>query len=202
MPSRRFFKFTIVSGAAIALALVVFAITFHSNPELRVTKGPVVIVKKSPQLSLPAETVYGLPVRLKIPTLNVDANILDMGLTGSGNMDVPSTLVDVGWYKYGPHPGDRGSAVIAGHLGVGGPGVFVGLIKLQKGDKLVVVDDKGQTINFNVRELQTYDQASHPSEVFNSSSGTHLNLITCTGTWMAAERTYSQRLVVFADKSI
>jgi LPXTG-site transpeptidase (sortase) family protein len=145
---------------------------------------------------------YGLPLRLIIPKINVDANILYMGLTPTGDMDVPADLVNVGWYKFGPHPGDKGSAVIAGHLeGVKDLGVFIDLDKLQKGDILSTLDDKGVTTTFAVRELKTYPQKDRPSEIFHSEDGAHLNLITCTGIWNNTTKRYSQRLVVFADKT-
>ena len=114
-------------------------------------------------------------------------------------MDAPPNLSDVGWYELGTRPGDIGSAVIDGHLGVGEPGVFIDLHKLQKGDDFTVLDDKGQTITFVVRETKTYKPDDHPSEVFTSSEGRHLNLITCTGDWDKRIHGMSNRLVIFAD---
>ena len=145
----------------------------------------------------------GPPARLEIPKIKVDAIVEDMGLTSAGNMDVPTSIVDVGWYEYGPHPGDPGSAVIAGHLDgrKGEPGVFRYLSELKPGDGLATVDRQGRVTDFVVRQIRTYDQNAHPSEVFNAVSGTHLNLITCTGAWDLAQHRFTQRLVVFADKT-
>lgn len=126
-----------------------------------------------------------------------------MGLTKDGAMAVPTNVVDVGWYKYGSLPGNKGDAVIAGHLDglQGQPGVFSGLDKLQKGDRVSVVDSENHTASFVVRETQTYDQNAQPSEVFTASdTGAHLNLITCTGAWDKAQHRFAERLVVFADK--
>ena len=150
----------------------------------------------------PKEAAIGLPVRLTIPKLNIDTTILHLGLTKEGNMDVPSDLVNTGWYKYGPRPGNVGSAVIAGHLeGVKEKGIFIHLGNLVKGDTISVHDDTGATISFIVREARLYNQDERPAEVFNNTNGSHLNLITCTGTWNNAQQRYSKRLVVFADKS-
>jgi LPXTG-site transpeptidase (sortase) family protein len=123
-----------------------------------------------------------------------------MGLTASGDMEAPKTNEDSGWYKYGPHPGNTGSAVIAGHLGVGSRAVFTQLGMLTKGDIVSVTDDRGQTVSFIVTHTRTYAYNTEPSEVFTSSTGAHLNLITCNGDWDATKRTYSERLVVFTDK--
>ncbi len=157
-------------------------------------------VTPSPQLAK-LEPSYGLPIRLVIPKINVDAGILYMGLTPQGDMEVPTKIDELGWYKFGPNPGEEGSAVIAGHLGVGEPGIFMNLDKLEIGDTFSVIDNNGQFIYFVVREIKTYNSTDHPSEVFFSDSGSHLNLITCSGDWDKTKQGMSKRLVVFADKT-
>lgn len=144
---------------------------------------------------------YGVPARLIIPKINVDANVIQVGLTALGNMESPNTNTDAGWYRYGPRPGNEGSSVIAGHVGLGSiKGVFSQLRTLQQGDMIMVIDNKGDTVSFIVRTTKLYDKDAQPVEVFSSTSGSHLNLITCEGTWESPQQTYSQRLVVFADK--
>jgi len=68
----------------------------------------------------------GLPVRLKIPKINVDSAFEYVGLTPQGAMDVPKGPAEVGWFKLGTRPGEIGSAVVAGHSGWknGIPAVF------------------------------------------------------------------------------
>lgn len=141
-----------------------------------------------------------LPVRLTIPAINVNANIQQVGFTKLREMEVPSNTIDVGWFKLGPLPGERGSAVIDGHFnGVDGKtGVFADLHKLKQGDKLYVEDGSGTTTTFVVRENRIYDPG-HSDDVFSRSDGTYLNLITCDGAWDEAKKSYSKRLVVFAE---
>lgn len=191
----------ILSSTATLLFILFFVFGFHK----RQTAPMVQAADKTmvAQSSLPKKLNYGLPVRLVIPKLNVNTTVEDMRLTAAGNMAVPTDVVGVGWYEYGPHPGNKGSAVMAGHLDglQGQPGVFAQLDKLQQGDQVLVVDDTGKTVSFVVRETRTYGQDEQPSEVFNSSDGSHINLITCTGDWYASQHSYAKRLVVFADKS-
>lgn len=145
----------------------------------------------------------GLPVRLKIPNLNVDAPFEYVGLTPDGAMDVPKERANVAWFNLGQRPGENGSAVIAGHYGWknGKASVFDNLYKLHKGDKLYIEDENGATLTFVVRESRRYDPEADASDVFGSSDGKpHLNLITCEGVWDEASKTYSKRLVVFTDK--
>ena len=172
----------------------------HSSVPLR--SSPTLAVSTHPPLPR-ANTNYGLPTRIQIPKLRVDAHVIYVGLTKDGNMSVPTNVVDAGWYKYGALPGNDGTAVIAGHLdGLRGePGVFSDLTKLAAGDTITVTETNGLTLSFIVRETRSYLQNEQPAEVFTSASGVHLNLITCTGSWDSAEHRFAKRLVVFADKA-
>ncbi|MDP3970863.1 MAG: class F sortase [bacterium] len=145
----------------------------------------------------------GLPARLTIPVISVDAVVIPVGLTSDGAMDVPKDPAEVAWYSLGPRPGEKGSAVIAGHYDWinNESAVFDNLSKLSKGDKIFVEDENGETITFVVREIRTYGKDDDASDVFGSDDDkAHLNLITCTGVWNKAEKTYSERLIVFTDK--
>jgi len=130
----------------------------------------------------------------------VNAAIQPLGVTPNGEMDVPGNIVDVGWFKPGPRPGEKGSAVIAGHFDGknGEAGVFFNLYKLKEGDKIYIKDDKGVSITFVIRESRTYDPG-YAEDVFSSNNGIHLNLITCDGVWDGVKKSYSKRLVVFTD---
>jgi len=144
-----------------------------------------------------------LPTRLIIPAIKVNASVEYLGVTAGGEMDVPKGPDDVAWFDLGPRPGEVGSAVIAGHEGWKNniPAVFDNLFKLKIGDKISVIDDTGTTTIFIVTEVGTYDQSGDATNVFSSNDGkAHLNLITCEGTWNAAEKSYSNRLVIFTDK--
>ena len=173
-----------------------------------ILKSPV----QSERASLPANIIFsynqekvnsGLPVRLKIPTINVDATVEYVGVTPLGAMDVPKGPINVAWFELGPRPGENGSAVIAGHSGWkdGVKAVFNNLDKLNIGDKIYVEDEFGATTTFVVQKVRTYDPKADTSSIFGSSDGkAHLNLITCVGFWDKVNKDSSNRLVVFADK--
>ncbi len=161
------------------------------------------VVHTAAVYSKPAQAHVGLPARLKIPKLNINAAIEYVGLTPSGLMNVTKSLDTVSWFKFGQIPGLNGSAVIAGHSGEanGVTAVFNDLHRLQPGDKLSVEDDKGASITFVVRGSRSYDPAADASTVFGSNDGaSHLNLITCEGIWNNTSKSYSKRLVVFTDR--
>lgn len=143
------------------------------------------------------------PVRVRIPAIGVDAAVQKVGLTASGTMGIPTNYTDIAWYKDGPLPGAPGSAVIDGHLdGINTPrAVFYDLEKLKPGDLVEVEDANGKTRMFRVVESKYYDyKASSTQEIFwGDASKARLNLITCTGDWIKANRTYDERVVVFTE---
>lgn len=155
------------------------------------------------ETNLPAQADSGLPVRLKIPKINIDVALESVGLTPDGRVGVPDDHTTAAWFNLGPRPGQDGSAVIAGHYGwrAGKPSAFDDLYTLRKGDEVYVEDDEGVTISFVVRESRRYDPEVMASDVFDSGDGkSHLNLITCEGVWDKISQNYSDRLVVFTDR--
>lgn len=137
---------------------------------------------------------------LRIPKIKVDAVIKDMGLTSQGTMAVPGNGSDVGWFSLGTRPSEIGSAVIGGHNRWNSrSAVFAHLDQLQKGDVIYVVDVKGVSTSFIVQGTHTYNATDANSGIFESTSGSHLNLITCSGVFNPLIKDYSKRLVVFTD---
>jgi LPXTG-site transpeptidase (sortase) family protein len=197
--SKRTLLVVTLTGLPLALALVLFFVL--KNPAQH---GPTSLTTNTVTPPKQEKVNPGLPVRLKIPKINVDAVVEYVGLTSQGDMGAPKGPDGVAWYKLGPRPGDNGSAVMAGHYGRwknGQGSVFDNLSKLIKGDNLYVIDEKGATTTFVVRELRTYNPNDDHAEVFISKDGkAHLSLITCEGVWNEAQKTYSNRLVVFTDK--
>lgn len=59
---------------------------------------------------------------------------LPLGITSSGEIEVPADAAQAGWWQDGPEPGEPGASVILGHVDSSrGPGVFYGLNKLGRG---------------------------------------------------------------------
>lgn len=185
------------------LVALVLVLVFNANKP----------VKTSPQQTKKVEAaqkqqavIYGVPVKLKIPKISVDAAVSLVGLTQGGDMQAPTGGQEVGWYKMGARPGNNGTAVIAGHYGQwenGEGSVFDNLNKLQKGDEIYIQDENDATVAFVVRELKLYKQDQKDPAVFNFASDgkAYLTLITCQGAWNAGQSSYSDRLVVFAERS-
>ncbi len=159
---------------------------------------------KSPALAAnaPAKTAGSaeLPARLEIPSINIDAAVLQVGIGKSGNMAVPPNFIDVGWYKYGTIPGQVGSAVIDGHVdnGLALDGVFKHLGDVKLNDDIYIISNGGKRLHFVVTDIQTYPFTDVPTDIlFNQKDAARLNLITCEGAWVQGQKTYDHRLVIF-----
>jgi len=144
-----------------------------------------------------------LPQQLEIPAIGVKAPVEEVGLTSDGAMDVPKQWDDVGWYRYGPLPGDPGNSAIAGHLdSTTAPAVFWRLGALKPGDKIMVRLSDSKTITFVVTEKDSYAFDKAPIDrIFGPASSSNLNLITCGGSWDAFTKNYSNRIVIYATRA-
>jgi LPXTG-site transpeptidase (sortase) family protein len=145
------------------------------------------------------ETTISHPVYLEIPKLALTAPIKAKGLLKNGHMDVPDDRDTVAWYSPGTIPGQKGNAVLAGHVDdQKGPAVFFYLNRLTVGDFIHIQGKNGEKLTFVVTKKRAYDRHHAPiSLIFGPSSAKHLNLITCTGSFNRKQGTHEQRLVVY-----
>lgn len=141
------------------------------------------------------------PSSISIQKINVEAPIEKVGLDQKERMDVPKDFGNVGWYKLGYFPGERGSVVMAGHVDRknGDPAVFAQIKTLENGDEITVKDSQGKKLTYIVVDKQTYSYDKVPLlRVFGANDYRRLNLITCTGQFDTNSENYSNRLVVYA----
>ncbi|MFN8540167.1 MAG: class F sortase [Thermomicrobiales bacterium] len=158
-----------------------------------------------PAAQVPDYTVNlnaGIPVRLTIPKIGVDAPVDQVGLDANGNMDVPTAPFNTAWYAPGPRPGQRGNAVIDGHVdyhGIG-PVVFWRLREMQPGDVIYVLGDNGVRQRFIVTSVEIFqaDDRSPLERIFGGAATANLNLISCTGDFDPGSASYDKRIVVFS----
>ena len=138
------------------------------------------------------------PGRLVIPRIGVDAAVVAVDIDNEGNMGVPKTSWDTGWYDRGPSPGDAGDAVITGHLDWIDTlqGVFYSLHVLAAGDMITVQRLDGVTHHFKVTSVQVVAYNAHVPGLFDTVGPSRLTLITCGGTYSRALGQYTSRVVV------
>ncbi|WP_010145984.1 class F sortase [Serinicoccus profundi] len=142
----------------------------------------------------------GVPVRLLAPTLGLDVPLDAVGVTGDGLMEIPEDADRAGWYRFGPQPGEDGSAVIAGHVDDReGPGAFLALDGAREGTPITVVRADGTELDYTVTARRTTEKKELPvDDVFDRDGPARLQLITCTGEWSERAGSYSDNLVITA----
>ncbi|QOV38502.1 class F sortase [Streptomyces ferrugineus] len=141
------------------------------------------------------------PDRIRIPSIQVDAPLMGLGLTKAGSLDVPPAERKnlAGWYEAGTTPGETGTAIVAGHVdNADGPAVFYRLGALRKGSTIEVDRRDGGTARFSVDAIEVYDAKAFPDEkVYGAAARPELRVITCGGGYSRTTG-YRGNVVVFA----
>ena len=138
--------------------------------------------------------------RLVIPAIDVSAHAVNLGLKTDGTLEVPKDYSTVGLWKNGPAPGDRGPALIAGHVdSKNSPAVFFRLRKLRRGDRVRWEGDNGVTSRFVVTRTEEHPKAAFPTaRVYGKTRRPELRLVTCSGPPDPSGRRSLNNLIVFA----
>jgi sortase (surface protein transpeptidase) len=120
---------------------------------------------------------------LSIPAIGVEAAVTKLALRPDSTVEVPTDPDKTGWFRLGPSPGQRGSAVILGHVDSHeGPAVFIMLRYLKAGDRVQVTLANGRVATFVVERKATYPNDEFPAQrVYGSHGRAMLQLVTCGG---------------------
>lgn len=183
----------------------------HTRAVRTATPQPTPTTWVDPQTALAQQNA---PVRLEIPSINLNVVIIPVGATSAGNMDAPRCnqnsdpiCNEVYWYSGGYLPGETGNAAIAGHVNRPdlSPAPFWYLYRVRVGDTITVITQSGMTLNFTVTSvtwISAYASgANNPTldSVFGPATTRNLNLMTCVGDWDG--HTFDHRLLVQAQLS-
>lgn len=143
------------------------------------------------------------PVSLTVPSTSTRSELLHLGLREDGSLEVPpeGPGSPASWYTGSPTPGERGPAVLLGHVNAtgGGPGVFADLRQLAPGDRIEVAREDGSTAVFAVDRGEQYGKDDFPTlEVYGNTADAELRLITCDG-YDPATGEFDDNYVVYAS---
>lgn len=143
-----------------------------------------------------------MPRYLYIPSIDVRARVMNVGLTSDGNVDTPKNLNDTAWYNGSARPDQAGQVFIDGHTSFSeDAAAFNNLPKLKNGDQITIELGSGKQINYRVTTTKTLaaDQVDM-SQALSTPDGTDkgLTLVTCTGKFDYRGKTSDKRLIVTA----
>jgi hypothetical protein len=145
------------------------------------------------------------PLRLDIPRIGVHVPLSRLGLNPDGTVQVPPAdrPEQAGWYAPGYAPGERGPAVLLGHVDGGGrKGVFYDLGRLRPGDTVSVTRADGSVAAFTVQSVEQVPKSGFPSQrVYGPLDHAALRLVTCGGTFDRRSGHYTDNIIVYARLS-
>ncbi|MFE1382237.1 class F sortase [Streptomyces sp. NPDC058740] len=141
------------------------------------------------------------PVRVRVPSVRIDAPLAEVGLDAEGWIEAPppNRRELAGWFTRAVTPGERGTAVVVGHVDTPeGRGVFYDLGALAKGRLVEIARADGRTAVFTVYGIEVVPKDGFPAERVYASTGLpELRLITCGGAY-EPEGGYAGNVVVSA----
>jgi hypothetical protein len=142
------------------------------------------------------------PVEVRLPTLGVVAPVAPIGVESDGELEIPEDVRTVGWYRFGPRPGDaRGSTVLSGHVdsAVQGRGAFYRLAELDPGDPVLVRTSDRRVLRYRVVAREEWPKSTTPLDrIFARGGAPRLTLVTCGGGFREDVRSYQDNIAVTA----
>ncbi len=135
-----------------------------------------------------------------MPTLDVSAPIVKVGVGSDGAMVVPHNARDVAWLDQGGIPGDTNNVVLAGHINYSRQaGSFGRIRELGKGDS-ITVEMKGRHYKFRVVWNCFFDRNTDAAaQIMGKTDVPSVTLISCGGVFDSSARTHTQRVAVRAE---
>lgn len=204
-PRRR--ELTRASVVAILVALSVLLVgSRHDDGGAAVVDGTTAGSTVTTPAALPGPqplvaSRHARPVSIVIPSIGVRSALVPLAVDAHAVLQPPGDFRRVGWYAAGPVPGDRGPAVVAGHLdSFSGAAVFARLGQLRPGAIILVSRSDGRTVRFAVTGTATVSKDAFPtSAVYGPTPVPTLRLITCGGRYDHARHRYPDDVVVYAE---
>ncbi|GAA2312357.1 hypothetical protein GCM10010149_74070 [Nonomuraea roseoviolacea subsp. roseoviolacea] len=171
----------VLAGAATGLLLVMFGKT---------------------QLGTQQAAAKVVPESIDIPSIDVEAPLMKLGLTKDGEVELPPFEKPkvAGWYSGSAVPGEKGASVIVGHVDTKtAPAVFYKLRKMRKGELVKVERSDGKVATYKVEAVEQVHKDHFPAKKVYVDDG--LKLVTCGGTFDYAKGEYIDNIIVYASRA-
>ena len=210
-----FIRPSVARTAAAPTPLPIVTVVITPIPaETAVADAETAAAENNTEISLPANmvslsdapraTLDNQPQRIVIPSLSVDAPVVDVNLAAVQSdgqtvyqWQVPAAY-EAGWHNTSAPLGQVGNTVLNGHHNIFGE-VFGKLVDLEIGDEIIVYDKKIPH-NYTVADVQILPERDQPLAVrienatwIQPTADERLTLVTC---WPHSDN--SHRLIVVA----
>ena len=149
----------------------------------------------------------GEPVRLVIPSLDIDAPVVPIELDRDRVLRPPPDPAKVGWWERSAEPGAKtGQSLITGHSVRLGDGAMDTLGDVKRGATVQVIgeaengEQSGKIASYSVQKVFVYSRkqvADHSEDLFGQDRNPRrLVLVTCTD-WDGTA--YASNIIVYAQ---
>jgi hypothetical protein len=184
---------------SIALGVTVWSVWTAGGPDTAVPMATEVEQAATDGENVPAEDEAPDPARVRVGSLDIDVETIPLGLQDDGSLEVPEDPHVAGWWTGGANPGERGPAVIVGHVdSYEGPGAFYGLADVEAGERVSVDRGDDTGVHFLVDRVETHPKDDFPTAaVYGDTDAPTLRLVTCAGEFDPDARSYEDNVVVF-----
>jgi hypothetical protein len=139
---------------------------------------------------------------VRLPGAAEEVPVVSIGVAGSGTLEPPAEVRQVGWWRGGAALGDTaGTVVLAGHVDAEkqGVGSFAALWHAKPGQTVKLRGKDDRRVTYRITGTRVYPRtAALPASIFAGDGVPRLALITCTGSFDKRSRHYSDTLVVYA----
>ncbi len=207
-------KKLLIYSSLVGATIVVLAFSF--NPDLlnKISLKNIISItnrfKPQEEIQTPKPSVfkdslkplYANPTRLFMNSVNVDFDIIEVGVEEDGALEAPDDWNVGGWYYKSAKPGEVGNIIVNAHYdnNFGAPAALYELKNAQINDRVFLVDSLGKVYTYKITNLFYIDILDPErlkifDKVYDKSE---LTLITCGGVWIPGEG-YNKRLVVKSE---
>lgn len=139
------------------------------------------------------------PVGVRSDAVDIASPTIPVGKRDDGRLEVPEDAHTAGWWTGRAIPGERGPAVIVGHVDSReGPGAFWELGDLEAQDRVSVDREDGTSLHWRVARVERYPKEDFPTRaVYGHTDTPTLRLVTCSGFFDAEVGHYEDNTIVF-----
>lgn len=205
-----------ILGMGVVALSVFYSYRWYTTGEQPPIPIPAAMALANPSVSespIPIEkineyTVAAMnPRYISIPDLNITkTRVMTVGITETGQLDMPKNINDVAWYNKSVTPGQgSGAVLISGHsTGYSKEGVFVKLDTLPLGSKIILERGDGKMFTYEVVEnksltLAEVNKVGMKDMMFSAQSDKEgLNLISYSGRYIPKDKVFDHRIMLRA----
>jgi LPXTG-site transpeptidase (sortase) family protein len=189
-------RISLISG----VSLVVIGLALAVNPALEywrskhvahtATSPFSVVASTTPSFTPPQVAFQGEPVRIQIPSLKIDLNVID-GYYNKSSKTWTLTKDMAQYATVTPLPNNlEGNTFIYAH---NRQGVFKDLSKIRVGDEAIITTDNNHTFTYKFRT--SYETNPNDNSLFGYRGAPILTLQTCSGVWYQNRQLFTFDLV-------